>query len=239
MNSYCDRSLEDVLAYRYSVYDLLRRIFLWQFPLDLFTELVEASKGEQDENSSSPEASFRNYLRGLPTNNLGEISREIHIEYTRLFVGPRHLPAPPYESVYRSPDKLMMQGQTIDVRSFYAKNGFQVVRLNQEPDDMIGIELEFMCALSKASMDALMEEDRPRLVELVDTQSQFCDLHLMKWVPNFCQDIIDDSTSEFWKEVAVLARNFLDVETSELTELLTQWRVPQDPTLPSPALVVP
>ena len=38
----------------------------------------------------------------------------------------------------------------------------------------------------------------------------------MKWVPNFCQDIIDDSTSEFWKEVAVLARNFLDVETSEL-----------------------
>jgi putative dimethyl sulfoxide reductase chaperone len=76
------------------------------------------------------------------------------------------------------------------------------------------------------------------LVELVDTQSQFCDLHLMKWVPNFCQDIIDDSTSEFWKEVAVLARNFLDVETSELTELLTQWRVPQDPTLPSPALVV-
>jgi TorA maturation chaperone TorD len=210
-----------MLAYRYSVYDLLRRIFLWQFPLELFSDLAKASQGEQNgkEPACSPEAPFRAYLSGLETDDLQARHRDIHIEYTRLFVGPHHLPAPPYESVYRSPERLMMQDETIDVRSIYAKNGFRVARINQEPDDTIGIELEFMCAMSKASADALVANNRAKLADLISTQRQFCDNHLSKWVPDFCKDIIDNSTCEFWKSVAAFTRSFLEEDFTALNAL--------------------
>lgn len=221
MNSNCGRSMEDVLAYRYSVYDLLRRIFLWQFPLELLMDLAKASQGEQSGETPvcSPEAPFRAYLKSLPADGLEELHRELHIEFTRLFVGPHHLPAPPYESVYRNPNRLMMQDETIDVRLFYAKNGFRVTRISQQPDDTIGIELEFMLAMSKASLDALSGNDHSKLAALIATQWQFCEEHLTKWVPKFCQDIIENSTSEFWKSVAAFTRSFLEEDVSGLRAL--------------------
>lgn len=218
MNSDSGRYMEEMLAYRHSVYDLLRRVFLWQFPLELFEDIVKASRGELND-PSSPEAPLKAYLSSLPAERLEEVHREIHIEYTRLFIGPHHLPAPPYESVYRNPKRLMMQDETIDVRLFYAKNGFRVTRISQEPDDTIGIELEFMLAMSKASLDAFSANDRSRLSGVLATQMQFWELHLSKWVPNFCQDIIENSSSEFWKRIAAFTRGFLEEDAAGLLAL--------------------
>lgn len=233
MKSDCGRSVEGVLAYRLSVYDLLRRVFLWQFPLELFADLVKASNGEQSgaEPNCSPEAQFKAYLSSLPPNGLEEIYKEIHIEYTRLFVGPHHLPAPPYESVYRNPERLMMQDETIDVRLFYAQNGYRVTRISQEPDDTIGLELEFMLAMSKASTDALLANDLSRLADLISTQWRFWDAHLSKWVPDFCNDIVENSTCEFWKSVATFTRSFLEQDAAELNALRNRLGTPARSTL--------
>ncbi|MBZ5721466.1 MAG: molecular chaperone TorD family protein [Acidobacteriia bacterium] len=224
MQSESTRAAGDILAYRYSVYDLLRRIFLWEVPLEFFAELVKASQAELagETCSSSAEGPLKNYLNGLPPDDLSEIHREIHIEYTRLFIGPKHLPAPPYESVYRSPGRLMMQDETINVRSLYAKHGFRVTRMNREPDDTVGIELEFMCALSKASLDALQEGDTRRVVEFVSAQREFCELHLSKWMPEFCGDIIGNSTHPFWKSVAEFTQRFLEEDAAEMNAVLEQ-----------------
>jgi TorA maturation chaperone TorD len=213
--------VEDALSYRLSVYDLLRRVYLWEVPLELFADLVKAAMAEPEDADSagSPEAALREYLRGEAAEALPKIHRDLHIEYTRLFVGPRHLPAPPYESVYRSPQRLMMRDETIDVRQMYTKNGFQVKRLNQEPDDMIGIELEFMCALTKLSIDAHRERNYARLAQLISTQREFCELHLSKWVPQFCGDIIDNSQHKFWKCVAAATRSFVEEDTAELNRI--------------------
>ncbi len=213
----------DMLAYRFSTYDLLRRIFLWEVPLELFADLVHAAKREAGGDGSSsaclPEATLQKYLQALPEDKLGEIRRNVHIEYTRLFVGPRHLPTPPYESVYRSPQHLMMRDETIDVRQTYAKNGFRVRRLNQEPDDMVGIELEFMAAMSQLSREAERERNYERLAQLIVEQRQFCELHLLKWAPQFCDDIIANSQEQFWRSVAVFTKTFLEEDTAELRRL--------------------
>jgi TorA maturation chaperone TorD len=213
------QSLESYVAYRYSVYDLLRRIFLWEFPLELFTEVVLTASTEMgvDEGEESPEATFKEYLRAMATEHLPRAYRDIHIEYTRLFVGPRHLPAPPYESVYRSPDKLMMQDETMSVRAAYAQSGFRVARIQHVPDDSVGIELEFMCAMNKATGDALREKDCTRALTLAVAQQEFCNDHLLQWVPKFCDDIFTSSTSEFWQNVAVFTREFIQEETAALS----------------------
>lgn len=214
--------LADVLAYRSTFYDLLRRVFLWEFPLELFAELVNSAKEEQGEIACSYEAALQSYLRTVPPDEMASIHREMKIEYTRLFIGPRHLPTPPYESVYRTPQKLMMQDPTIDVRAFYLRHGFQVVRLNQEPDDTVGIEFEFMCWLSAESLKAFQQGNQKELAELLSSQVEFCNLHLCQWIPRFCADIIGNTTSEFWRAIAVCTRDFLENEVSELEKLKTE-----------------
>lgn len=204
---------------RYSVYDLLRRIFLWEFPYELFTELIMLSRTIQNSENPDNGAAFRNYLKSIMPENASQVYREIHIEYTRLFVGPYHLPTPPYESVYRSPDQLMMQEQTMNVRAAYLNNEFQVIRINQEPDDHIGIELEFMCAMSKKSLDALDTKSFPRLAELIKVQLEFCNNHLQKWVPDFCRDIKNSSNSVFWENIAVFTQEFLEQDAADLRRL--------------------
>jgi len=226
-------SIEEMLAYRFRFYDLLRRIFLWKLPPGLFSELVSAANQENDETSSecAHEAALKGALKGVLADQLMSYYRDIEIEYTRLFLGPRHLPAPPYESVYRSPQKLMMQDVTIDVRSTYRDNGFQVSNLNQEPDDTIGIELEFMCALSGASVDAYGANDTKKLARLLATQREFCDLHLSKWVPQFCDDIARSTQSGFWKGVAQCTREFVQQELVELETLCASFPIsPDKPT---------
>jgi len=222
MNNTAAPVLADVLAYRCTFYDLLRRVFLWEFPLELFAELVTTAKGEQVDVACSYEAALQSFLRTVPVDEMASIHREMKIEYTRLFIGPRHLPAPPYESVYRTSRKLMMQAPTIDVRSFYLRHGFQVVRLNQEPDDTIGVELEFMCALSAESLKVLQQGNQERLVELLSAQLEFCNLHLRQWIPQFCADIIGNTTSEFWRAIAVCTRDFLEQEVCDLEILKAQ-----------------
>lgn len=223
--------LASLLAQRYSYYDLLRRIFLWQMPQGLFAELVEAAKREQDDDDSvsSHDAALRSVLKQVAASDVPAVYRDIQIEYTRLFLGPRHLPAPPYESVYRSPQKLMMQDVTMDVRAFYRNNGFCVAQFGQEPDDCIGIELEFMCALSKQSVQALTSQDCDQLATLVSAQHEFCELHLSRWVPQFCGDIVRDTKSEFWKAMAVFTQSFLAQDSADLNQLMHQLEVPAEP----------
>ena len=215
----------DILAYRSTFYDLLRRVFLWEFPLELFAELVTTAKeGQGENNPACPyEAALQSFLRTVPAEDTASIYREMKIEYTRLFIGPRHLPAPPYESVYRTPQKLMMQAPTIDVRTFYLRHGFQVTRLNQEPDDTIGVELEFMCALSAAALQAFSGRDRQKVIQLLSAQLEFCNLHLCRWVPQFCADIAGSTTSEFWRAVAACTRAFLEHDVSELENLKAEF----------------
>ena len=219
MNNTAAPLFADVLACRSTFYDLLRRVFLWEFPLELFAELVTTAKGEQGDVACSYEAALQSFLRTVPPDETASIYHEMKIEYTRLFIGPRHLPAPPYESVYRTPQKLMMQDPTIDVRAFYLRHGFQVVRLNQEPDDTIGIELEFMCSLSAESLKAFQQGNQERLAKLLSSQLEFCNLHLRQWVPQFCADIIGNTTSEFWRAIAICMRDFLENEVPELEDL--------------------
>jgi TorA maturation chaperone TorD len=224
MNKESGTAIADTLAYRHSFYDLLRRIFLWEIPPELFIELVEAAKGEQEpiDSACSHEVALKKSLREVSANDLPAIYQELQIEYTRLFLGPRHRPAPPYESVYRSPQKLMMQDVTMEVRSFYAKHGFEVARLNQEPDDTIGFELEFMCALSGATMKAYIENDRAQLGRLVSTQREFCDLHLNQWIPQFCEDIITNTHSDIWKSIAICTRSFIEQDAADLNRLANE-----------------
>jgi len=124
-------------------------------------------------------------------------------EYTRLFIGPYKLPCPPWESVYTSPKRLLMQAAHEEVRDFYEATGLSILSPNIMPDH-IGAELNFLAILYKK-----MIEESDKKAYYMERAKKFLAEHLMRWVPIFTKDIMNSTHSLFYKELAQATRNIL------------------------------
>ena len=126
-------------------------------------------------------------------------------EYTRLFIGPYKLPCPPWESVYTSPKRLMMQEAYDEVRDYYNKAGLTVNNQGIMADH-IGAELNFLAVvLQKANSDPKKEQ------YYRDLTSEFLAEHIIKWVPQFARDMEDAADLSFYKTLARVTRSMIDL----------------------------
>jgi TorA maturation chaperone TorD len=126
-------------------------------------------------------------------------------EYTRLFIGPYKLPCPPWESVYTSPKKLLMQEAYDDVRNYYRNAGLTVNSQDIMPDH-IGAELNFLAVLLQKAKDSPEEGLYYR-----GLAKSFLDEHLMKWSARFARDMEAASESELYKTLARTTRHLVDL----------------------------
>ena len=140
----------------------------------------------------------------------------LQAEYTRLFIGPGPVVAPPWESVYFSPERLVFQKETYQVRAWYARFGLQSANYNKEPDDHIALELSFVAYLAEVGLQALEACDQERFQETLEEQRRFLENHLLKWGPAWCSRVEKTSTSAFYRGLALLTRGGL----SEIRERL-------------------
>jgi len=125
-------------------------------------------------------------------------------EYTRLFIGPYKLPCPPWESVYTSPKKLMMQDAADQVRKIYDEAGLAINSAEVMPDH-IGAELNFLALLLQRTYSEADGKDAYiRLTEKLLSD------HLLKWLPDFTKDMEDAAESFFYKELARTTRKVMD-----------------------------
>ena len=126
-------------------------------------------------------------------------------EYTRLFIGPYKLPCPPWESVYTSPKRLMMQEAYDEVRDYYNKAGLTVNNQGIMADHL-GAELNFLAVvLQKAHSDPKKEQYYRDLIE------GFLDEHVIKWIPQFARDMEDAADLSFYKTLASVTRSMIDL----------------------------
>ncbi|WP_374711961.1 TorD/DmsD family molecular chaperone [Symbiobacterium terraclitae] len=130
-------------------------------------------------------------------------------EFHRLFVGPERLVAPPYESVYVSPEPALMQEATFAVRSFYRRHGLTLGPERNEPDDHIAFELEFYARLQAGALAGAGED-------LTEPQRRFLTEHLARWVPAFCGRIAEGSRSPFYRSLAALTRAVIQLDAEHL-----------------------
>ena len=151
------------------------------------------------------------YLRDLKSAVDGmDLSSEQELEdllweYTRLFIGPYKLPCPPWESVYTSSKRLMMQDAYSGVQQLYNEIGL----VAGSPDilaDHIGMELNFMAILLHKLCEDI--EGRPCYADLA---KRFLDEHLTQWIPQFARDMEEAADSVFYKALARTTRGLIDV----------------------------
>lgn len=133
----------------------------------------------------------------------------IAADRTHLFVGPGHVPAPPYESVHRSADGLLFDQETLQVRAWYRRFGLRAPRSGREPDDHIGLELEFLAQLLAWALDALDDEDPAAAAEFTTAAAQFLDEHLARWAPTLFAGMLEHSVTDFYRGVAHLGVGFV------------------------------
>ncbi|MBQ7561768.1 MAG: molecular chaperone TorD family protein [Synergistaceae bacterium] len=136
-----------------------------------------------------------------------EMISEIRWDFTQLFVGPYALPAPPWESVYRSNEHLLYQDTAFEVRRDYLKYNFIPKNYPHEADDNIGFELDFMLQLSTDK--SALRDSRKFLQE-----------HLTKWIPDFSCDVQKYALTEFYRGAAIILKGFIFEDLNLLDEII-------------------
>lgn len=137
-------------------------------------------------------------------------------DFTRLFIGPAHVLAPPWESVYLSRDGLLFDEQTVQVRRVYARYGLQAPRLNAEPDDHLGLELALMVHLCSLGLNALQQDDVAGLESSLQAQRDFLKEHLLRWAPQCLGLVIQHANSDYYRGAAHLALGCLEQAAATL-----------------------
>ncbi len=155
------------------------------------------------------DASF--VLQGLK-EAIDEINTASHDElegllwdYTRLFIGPYKLPCPPWESVYTSPKRLMMQDAADQVMKLYREAGLSIETPDIMPDH-IGAELNFLALLlRKSHSEAEGQEELQRITD------NFLNEHILKWLPDFTRDMENAAETRTYRALARVTRNLVDL----------------------------
>lgn len=130
----------------------------------------------------------------MPTT--AEARRMCLEEYDRLFVGPGHVPCPPYESFWRDdvPPYLrrsLMGPCTEQLRLLYQQLGLRVAAASGELPDQVALELEAL-AVALAAPGSL------------STAQALLSDHLMRWLPKFCRAVTHEATVPFFRDLASL-----------------------------------
>ena len=123
--------------------------------------------------------------------------KDLMVDYTRLFIGPFDLLAPPYGSIYLDDQRQVMGDSTMEVLQLYRQAGLILSDDLKQPPDYIVTELEFVYYLIGKYLET---GDEQRLVQL----ETFLNKYLGKWIGEFINRINKQTKNIFYKNLAQL-----------------------------------
>ena len=127
--------------------------------------------------------------------------QNLQVEYAHLFLLP--VGVKPYESTYRSKEKLLMQESWVKVKSFYKECGLKLDQSYNHPEDHAAIELSFMAHLTGSGARK--------------TQRDFFLQHINPWIPHFFEDLRVNPYADFFHHVAEYGLSFLETERNHFS----------------------
>ena len=213
--------MRHMLVSRKNMYLFLSRLYILEADLELFQTLKEmefpADTGisELDEGYECMEQ-YRKEIE--KSADMAEKLEELAVDYADVFLAAgvaQGLAAFPYESVYTSKKKLMMQEARNQVHAIYGEKQLVLDEgFTKVAEDHIAVEMEFMTHLCEDGVAALDAEDEKKLEDVLETQNQFFAEHIQGWIPTFCQDVEKYSKTLFYKGVSKITRGFIRWEAN-------------------------
>jgi len=126
-----------------------------------------------------------------------ETADEISRDFERLFPYPEGK-LPPIESFFLT---LENTSSAEEVSGFYAGAGLTIEDEFELIPDHLYLELLFMSYLIETNK--------------YDLQKKFLEEHLLNWAPDYCEELLKEAKTVFYREVAEITRDFLISESEE------------------------
>lgn len=148
-----------------------------------------------------------------------ELLEDLAVEYTRLFLGPgKHIS--PHESVHHQRDDgqwgKLWGASTVEVKKIVESTGLSYSEDFKGLPDHIAVELEFMQQLTLREEEAWMDADADGAVFCRKIEKKFIEEHLIRWIPDFCEKLIQEAKLPFYHAMAELTRSFIEFEMEEV-----------------------
>ena len=219
-------SMDDLIKLieqRAATYGLLSRLFRVEIDQELLDELHGMRFPASTGNADVDEGYLRlaKYLSNTWENSLTDLA----VDYTRVFIGhgvDAYSAAYPFESVYTSEKRLLMQSARDEVLALYRAAGLSKQESWKEGEDHIALELEYLQILSDRTAEALCKGDTDTATSWVRAQYNFLDVHLDSWAPLLTAEVKKFAKTDFYRGLAFLTEGFLETDREVLEELLAE-----------------
>lgn len=213
-------NLVELMNARARSYGMLARLFREEVDLPTLRELQQMRFPQATGNAAADEGYHQlyDYLKRAWDDSVTELA----IDYVSTFIGHGvngYSAAYPYESVYTSERRLLMQEARAEVLATLREN--ELVRGSwNEAEDHIALELEFMQRLSLRAADALSDDAEEEAIAYLRTSYDFLENHLLNWVPMLVADMRMHARTLFYQGLAQLTLGSLQEDEAVLRELL-------------------
>lgn len=155
------------------------------------------------------------HTRRLGDAFAAESAEDLLLDYTRLFLGPNHIIAKPYGSVWLEQDGPLMGESTVAVLSLYQEGGFDIDEGFRELPDHIAAELEFLYLLIFRENEAHQQGKLAVLEEKAALRRRFLDQHIGRWTTPFAAAVKEGAQTAYYRELADLTDRFIAMEKAK------------------------
>ena len=224
-----EHDINEVMRVREDIYAFLSRGFKKEVDEDYLKDIKEIvpafevlAADSEDEVLDGGVKSLKEFVESLPgkTDVLEELSRR----YATLFLGVGYKDTVehvnPFESVYLSPEHLVMQEQRDEVVEFYARYGMGVSDDFKEPEDHVCAELSFISGMCRLVLDDFSKGDMKEAAEKLKAQKEFMYGHLLRWVHLLCKDLREASKDGFYNSLADITMGFVRLDIKFLEGMI-------------------
>ena len=225
MNEQTREAAELLLSNRLFLYSLMHKVFGREPDEELLNILTDEHTGEafgllseEEKDIMDRTATFLKEIREEKQDPA--FLDEAKDEYTRLFIGPVSLVAPPWESVYGQKDAMLFQESTLEVRNTYRKFGLLPEGYPHVADDSLALELHFMALLAQRSLDAFYTGKNDDLIADLTGSADFLKKHLLVWVPKFLERMKGAKSNVLYPQMCLVLDEFLRKDAGTVQEIL-------------------
>lgn len=213
-------NLVELMNARARSYGMLARLFREEVDLPTLRELQKMCFPQATGNAAVDEGYHQlyAYLKRAWDDSVTELA----IDYVSTFIGHGvngYSAAYPYESVYTSERRLLMQEAGPRCWPPCARTSLCAGAWN-EAEDHIALELEFMQRMALRAAEALGDAAEDEAIAYLRTSYDFLENHLLNWVPMLVADMRMHARTLFYQGLGQLTFGTLQEDEAVLRELL-------------------
>ncbi len=216
--------ITEIMKQRENMYRFLSGLYKQEIDEEVFRYMKET---EFPEDGDAVIAEGYKQMKSFINSSLLDPVTDLAVDYARVFLGAgiaeTDQSAYPYESVYTSEYKLIMQEardsmfHVLTGKDLGVKKGYDI------PEDHIFIQLEFMAFFCKEIVGSVKGNDKDTAELLMSDQREFMKKHMLNWIPTFCEDVRKFALTDFYRGLAKVTNRFISMDMELLEELIASY----------------